>query len=38
VVIADAKRDTLLPMIRERVRADSVVCTDAHGGHDAPDV
>lgn len=38
VVIADAKGDTLAPIIRAHVRADSVVYTDAHAAYNALDV
>jgi len=38
VVIQDAKATTLLPIIREKVRPDSIVYTDGFKGYNALDV
>ena len=37
-IIANARSDTLIPIIREKIRPDSVVYTDAFGSYDVLDV
>ncbi len=38
IPVADVKRDTLLPVIREKIKPDSVVYTDGHTAYNALDV
>ncbi len=38
ILVADVKRDTLLPVIREEIRHDSVVYTNGHTAYNALDV
>ncbi|PIE34265.1 IS1595 family transposase [candidate division KSB3 bacterium] len=38
IPLADVKRDTLLPVIREKIKPDSVVDTDGHTAYNALDV
>jgi len=37
-IIANARSDTLIPIIKEKIRPDSVVYTDAFGSYDVLDV
>jgi len=38
VIIPNARSDTLIPIIREKIRPDSIVYTDAFGSYDVLDV
>jgi transposase len=38
VIIPDARSDTLIPVIRDKIRPDSIVYTDVFGSHDVLDV
>lgn len=37
-VITDAKSDTLMPIIRQKIEPDSIVCTDCWRGYNALDM
>jgi transposase len=37
-IVLDAKTDTLMPIIRNRIKPDSVVCTDCWRSYNALDV